>query len=24
MPFAGILTNRERAALFKAYPKSRA
>jgi hypothetical protein len=24
MPFAGILTNLERAALFKAYPKSRA
>ena len=23
MPFAGILTNLERAALFKAYPKSR-
>lgn len=22
MPFAGILTNRERAALYKAYPKS--
>jgi hypothetical protein len=24
MPFAGILTNLERAALFRAYPKSRA
>jgi hypothetical protein len=24
MPFAGILTNLERAALYKAYPKSRA
>ena len=24
MPFAGILGNRERAALFRAYPKSRA
>ena len=23
MPFAGILTNRERAALFEAYPRSR-